>query len=403
ALRDEAWEAFRAAPAPSKTSEAWRRVDFGQWRLDALTREHLAIRPAGALPPLELGGAAGVFRQELGSSQVEVALSPEAKAQGVVFCSLEQALASHPRLAEPAMMRCAGEDLAKLEAAAAAGFAGGAFLYVPAGAKVERPFDASFIHPAGLAYGFPRLVVALGDGAEATVVEDHGGGDAGRRVSAAFGRARLGKAAKLGYFYTQTLGAETTHYWSQRVDLAQDAELRHYSILLGGALHKSDLHVELLGSGASSELFGLLFGCRKQVFDARTWQMHRAPRSRSNLLFKTALQDRARSVYTGMIRVDPEAVGCDAYQQNNNLLLSEAARADTTPVLEILTDQVHCKHGATMGPVRAEELFYLGTRGLDPREAARTLVTGFFEPILRHVPLERLKERLPDDIARRIA
>ena len=408
ALRREALEAFRAAPVPPRTSEAWRRSDFSRWRLDRLTEEALAAPADGAKPTLARGGAAGAFCEAVGGGRTAVELDGAVRAQGVVLETLERAFAAHGDLVRPALARLGGPDLGKLEAANAAGWKGGAFLYIPPGVRVERPFDLSFVHD-NAGYGFPRLVVELGDGAEATVIEDHTGceidlapGQAHGRVSVAFSRARLGKGARLAYFYSQGLGPDVTHFWSQRVDLEKDAELEHYSILLGGALHKSDLHVELQGAGARSNLYGLVFGCKSQVFDTCTWQMHRAPRTQSDLLFKAALQDRGRSVYTGMIRVEKDAVGSDAYQQNNNMLLSDTARADTTPILEILTDQVHCKHGATMGPVSAEELFYLASRGFEPKEAVKTLVMGFFEPILCRVPLERLKAQLSDRIERRL-
>ncbi|MCX5788528.1 MAG: Fe-S cluster assembly protein SufD [Elusimicrobia bacterium] len=405
ALRREAFEALKSSPAPLRTSETWRRADFARWRLAELDEAALQLPVDGETPVAARGGAAGSFCEIVGSGKTAIALDPDLRASGVVLKTLEEALVSHADVVRPALTRCAGQDLAKLEAANAAGWKGGAFLFVPPGLRVDRPFDLSFVHDRA-EYGFPRLLVVLGDGAEATVIEDHTGCELEApkgRVSVAFGQVRLGCAAKLAYFYNQGLGPDVTHFWSQRLELGQDAELDHYSILLGSALHKSDLHVELAGAGARSNLYGLVFGCKTQFFDAHTWQMHRAPRTQSNLLFKSALQDRGRLVYSGMIRVEKEAVDSDAYQQNNNMLLSETARADTTPILEILTDQVRCKHGATMGPVSAEELFYLATRGFEPKEAVKTLVMGFFEPILDSVPLERLRAQLPERIERRLS
>lgn len=392
-LRREAWAAFQFAPAPPKTSEFWRRVDFQRFRLDEARPDSScnATTPSA----IDRGGAAGVLRQAPAFPDAAVDLDPRLAAQGVVFSSLERAYRDHPNLVRPALMRCAGPDLSRLEAANAALWKGGAFLYVPDGVRVERPFDVAFL--GGSRQSFPRLVAVIGDDAEATIIEDH---SEASDVSVAFGRLQVGRNATLNYFYNQGLPRTATHFWNQRIDLAQDSRLRHHSILLGGGLHKSNVHVELLGQGARSELFGVVFGSAKQFFDTMTWQMHRAPRTQSDLLFKAALKDRARSVYTGMIRIEHDAVGCDAFQQNNNLLLSDSARADTTPVLEILTDQVRCKHGATMGPAGQEELFYLACRGLEPKEATKTLVMGFFEPILAQVPLERLKAELSGRVER---
>ncbi|MBI5202747.1 MAG: Fe-S cluster assembly protein SufD [Elusimicrobia bacterium] len=392
-LRRDAWNAFQASAAPLKTSEFWRRVDFARWKLEELRPD--SVCNATTPSKIDRGAAAGALRQAPAFPDAAVDLDPALAAKGVVFTSLEKAFRDHPNLVKPALMRCAGPDLAKLEAANAALWKGGAFLYVPNGVLVEKPFDVAFL--GGAKHSFPRLVAVVGDGAEATVIEDH---SEAADLSTAFGRLKVGRGARLNYFYNQGLPKTATHFWNQRIDLAQDAHLRHTSILLGGALHKSNVHVELLGAGARSELFGVVFGSARQFFDTTTWQMHRASRSQSDLLFKAALKDRARSVYTGMIRVEKDALGCDAFQQNNNLLLSDTARADTTPVLEILTDQVRCKHGATMGPVSREELFYLACRGLDPKEAAKQLVMGFFEPILAQVPLERLKEELPGRVER---
>ncbi len=392
-LRRDAWTAFQAAPLPPKTSEFWRRVDFARWRLDEVRPDS----PCNATTPsaIDRAGAAGVLRQAPAFPDAAVNLDPALKAKGVVFTSLERAYREHPNLVKPALMRCAGPDLARLEAANAALWKGGAFLYVPDRVKVEQPFDVAFL--GGTKHSFPRLVAVIGDEAEATVIEDH---SEAADVSAAFGRIRVGRNARLNYFYNQGLPLTATHFWNQRIDLAQGAQLKHYSILLGAGVHKSHVHVELLGQGARSELFGVVFGSAKQFFDTTTWQMHRASRSTSDLLYKAALKDRARSVYTGLIRIEHDALNCEAYQQNNNMLLSDSARADTTPVLEILTDQVRCKHGATMGPVSQEELFYLACRGMEPKEATKTLVMGFFEPILVQVPLERLKSELPGRVER---
>lgn len=384
--RESAWAEFKRLPAPAKTVETWRRVDFSRWRLNLLDGQ-------------------------TGGASTALALDPELAKRGVVLLSLEDAAARHPALVEPYLKSLSAVlDFAGMEAANLARFAGGAFLYVPKNVRIELPIEMPFVQDARAEYSFPRALVIVDDGAEATIVESHFADDstlsreAGERKasSIAFSRLVIGAGARVRYFYDQTLPLDTAHFWHQQADLGKDALLQHYSVLLGAGLHKSELDVRLAGQGARSELYGLLLGSKSQQFDPHTVQWHKAPKSSSDLLFRTALKDRAKSIYTGLIRIEKEAVGCDAFQQNNNLLLSNSARADSTPVLEILTNDVRCKHGATVGPVREEELFYLCSRGLTPEEASKLLVLGFFEPVLGKLPLDHQKERLLGEIEARL-
>ncbi len=200
------------------------------------------------------------------------------------------------------------------------------------------------------------------------------------------------------YFYAQELARNFACFWRQRAELAADADLQHYSILLGAKRHKSDLEVCLNGRGARSDIRGVLLGQEDQFFDPHTQQLHRAPHTYSDLLFRSVLKDRARSIYTGLIRIEKDAVECDAYQSNRNLLLSDEARADSTPVLEIFPDAVRCKHGATAGPLDPEEIFYLAARGIPESLATEMLILGFFEPILAHIPLPGMAERLTEKV-----
>ena len=379
--RTRAWADFKKTPPPAKTVETWRRVDFGRWRLSELDGQ--------------AGGCASVF--------LDVS---ELARQGVVLSTIEEAAASRPQLLERYLKGpSVALDFAAMESANLARFKAGAFLYVPKGVRVEKPIELSFVQQAGAGFSFPRALIVVEEGAEATIVESHiadkAAGEA-KTSSIAFSRLVVGAGARVRYFYDQSLPLSTVHFWHQQADLCKDAFLEHYSILLGSALHKSELDVRLTGPGSRSELRGLLLGSKSQQFDPHTVQWHKAAKSSSDLLFRTALKDRAKSIYTGLIRIEKDAVGCDAFQQNNNLLLSNDARADSTPVLEILTNDVRCKHGATVGPVSQDELFYLCSRGLSPEEAAKILVLGFFEPILSKLPLDHQKERILGEIEARL-
>ena len=211
--------------------------------------------------------------------------------------------------------------------------------------------------------------------------------------SIAFSSLKLGTGADAKYYYDQSLPDAAVHFWRQEARLGERSRLKHYSALLGGHAHKNQLDVRLEGPGSKSELRGVLLGSGRQACDFRTTQWHAARETVSDLSFRTALKDRAKSIYTGLIRMEKNAARSDAFQQNDNLLMSNDARADSIPILEILTDDVRCKHGSTAGPVRPEELFYLTSRGLEPEEAERMLVLGFLEPVLGQFP-EKMKEEL---------
>jgi len=373
AVRSAAWEEFKRAGPPPPASETWRRTDLAAWRL-----EELEFPGASPIPP-----AAPFSAQE----------AQRLASAGAELLTLEEAASRHPGLVAECLAPCSGPDYRRLEMANLASWRGGVFLRIARGVRLQEPVVLTF-RQAGPGHFFPRCLVVLEEGAEASVVEEHVSDGAKGQVSAAFSRAVAAQDARLQYFYTQELPKDAVHFFHQRAELKRGASLLHTGILLGGAKHKSALDVELQEPGARSEIRAVLLGSGRQHFDAYTAQHHCAPRTTSDLLYRTALRERARSVYTGLIRIEGPAAESEAYQSNHNLLLSETARADTTPILEILTNAVRCKHGATAGPLDSEALFYLASRGFEPKEAARSLILGFFEPALADLPkssAERLR------------
>ena len=381
-LREKLLGQFRTASNPAPTQEAWRRTDFKSWNL--------------GLPMGELDNHPPPFSR----------LDAKPASQGVLLTSLEHAAREHAELVRPHLEEFwAGEDYRKLELANGAFWRGGCFLYVPRGVRVLLPIRL-IEQELNSGFRFSRHLILAAPESELILMEDQQGRISETAnssfVSAAFSKLVIGEGAKVHFFYTQSLGPSSTHFWHQKCLLAKDSQLFHTSIALGSKLHKLNLEVELGGAGARSELLGILLGQENQYFDFHTHQLHRGSHTHSNLLFKSVLMDRARSIYTGLIRVEKEATQSNAYQANHNLTLSSQARADSTPILEILTNAVHCKHGATTGTLNPEELFYLETRGLPEEEAKRLLVLGFFEPILKQLPLESLRESLSAMVEERI-
>lgn len=212
----------------------------------------------------------------------------------------------------------------------------------------------------------------------------------------------VGAGAKLTFASLQDWSRNVFHYSNARADLARDAELQWIQVMVGGRATKANAWFNLNGPGARAYVHGFMFGDQRQHFHLHTLQRHLQPNCTSDLLIKGCLKDKARSVYQGLIQVAEGAQKTDAYQANRNLLLSDQARADSIPGLEILANDVRCTHGATIGYVEPEHLYYLMARGLPRIEAQRLIVEAFFEPVLDRIPLEAVRDRLRDEIARKI-
>jgi Fe-S cluster assembly protein SufD len=212
----------------------------------------------------------------------------------------------------------------------------------------------------------------------------------------------VGDNAKVTYSQIQDWGRNVFHYGNIRARVGRDAELQWMQVMVGGRMTKANGWFNLDGQGARAFVNGFMFGDQRQHFHLHTLQRHLQPHGTSDLLIKCCLKDKARSVYQGLIQVAEGAQRTDAYQANRNLLLSDQARADSIPGLEILANDVRCTHGATLGYVEPEHLYYLMARGLPRVEAQRLIVEAFFEPVIGRIPLETVRERLRGEIERKI-
>ncbi len=388
--RLRALEVYRALEAPDRVRHLWRYTDPAAllprtWELAAAL--HLdAAAPAG--PGTD--GAPGVVLGADGSVDADAA----ARASGVQLLPLAQAGVELNRVGAAVP---AAHGL--LEALNAAAWTGGLLVRIPRRTVTAAPLRVRVPAAAGLS--LPRLLIVAESGAEATVIEEHSGGADGGRV---LGVSELfvEPGARLSHVLVQRWAGGVSGHLTLRARLERDAELRMALAALGGERAKLDLGAVLAGEGARSELAGVVLGEGRQHLDHHTLHEHRAGRTWSNLDFKAVLTGRARSVYTGLIRIEKGAPGSEAYQENRNLLLSERCRADTIPELEILTDEVTCTHGATAAPVDPEQLFYLRSRGLPGAEALRLVVRGFLEATLRRLPAA-LRDELEVLIAARLA
>jgi Fe-S cluster assembly protein SufD len=282
--------------------------------------------------------------------------------------------------------------------------AGGAFIRVPAGVVVDKPIIVlHWSEGDGLAT-FPHTLVAAEEGAEVTVLDRFGSPDtgAGGHLVDAVVELIVGDNARLRYLSVQEHGPTTWQIALQRAHVGRDASLHASAVALGGDYARLRSESLLAGDGAESDLMAVYFGDHTQMLDFRTLQDHDAPNTRSDLLFKGAVEDQAHSVYSGLIRLRPAARKAVANQTNRNLVLTEGAGAESIPNLEIEANDVKCSHASAVGPIDEEQLYYLESRGVPPAEAERLIVLGFFDDVLERLPLPTLVQSLRRTVVEKV-
>jgi Fe-S cluster assembly protein SufD len=391
--RSEALRSFLQGAAPDRAQHLWRYSD-----------------PAQFEPAVPLWGGDGAGNSDSATSAasapraktaaVAPELSGEAQEKGVVLLSLAAAAAhsEYGPLVQQHLGALIGAEFGRFEALNQALWRHGLFLLVPKGVQLQEELNLDFTSARAEAC---RLLAFVGEGSEVTLIERHHNAGASHRQLYGVSEIFAGPASRLTHMLVQTLNEGTVAHLTQRIRLAKDARALSSILSLGGKSMKLDTGTLLAGEGSEVETIGLLYGRGRQAFDHHTVHHHSAPHTNSNLDFKAVVTGRARSAYTGNITIEKEAPFSSAYQQNNNLLLNEKARAESIPELEIKVDEVQCSHGATVGQIDPDELFYLMSRGIPEKEAVRQIVRGFLEAILQRVP-EKLQDPLRDELDSRL-
>ncbi|MGH7476787.1 MAG: Fe-S cluster assembly protein SufD [Longimicrobiales bacterium] len=406
ARRLEAAAAYDRMPFPTTRLEEWRYTEVAQLKLDevqiAELRPHTEV-PAAARALIDGKAASGTVIQ-VDAAIAATTLDPVLAAQGVLLADLATAAVEHAELVEPYLgTRAVPAELGKFAALNGALWTAGVLLHVPAGVRLETPIRVvRYLTESGIAV-FPRTLVIAEAGSHVAFVEEFVSPDFDRpTLSCGAVEVYAREGAQVMYVGMQRWGRGVRHLSTQRTIAERDASLDTLVVNLGGTVARVDMATQLQGAGARSDMLGLYFGREDQHFDHNTRQDHIAPHASSDLLYKGALYDRAHAVFRGIIKVHPQAQRTDAYQTNRNLLLSEEARADSLPNLEIEADDVRCSHGATVGQMDEEEIFYLMTRGLNRRTAESLVVFGFFGEVLDRLPLPGVVQELRDRIGRLI-
>jgi Fe-S cluster assembly protein SufD len=374
--RRSALAAFERLPSPSKTDEEWRRTDVS--RLNVAEFANLEHKNGFSLD----------------------ALSTLPK--GVILEPLRVAAEKHRSLVEPLLFTLARADRDRFTALHAAFFTGGTFLYVPDGVVIDQPIVGRHLsHESGSSV-LPHSLIVAGRGARFHYLDEYISEEDAPGYRSGSAEIFVGEGAEVGYVALQKWGRHTWHFGDQRARLDRDSKLRLFNVTLGGKFSKTRVEASLQGQGADAELKAIYFGSGDQFFDFHTLQDHQVGNTRSDLLFKGALQDTARTVYAGLIRIEKGAAHSDAYQANRNLVLSDHAKATSIPMLEIDNNDVRCTHGATVGPVDPQSMFYLQSRGIPAPTAKRMIVQGFFGDVLDRIPFEHARSLIEADLEARL-
>ena len=394
--RVEAAERFAAEPMPGTDAEEWRyspidELDLGRFALDDGSRSTaaawngIAVEPAaiveitnGQLTRLEVDGdvsAAGVAVRAVGVDGEESGAMGRVAADAADhFTVLNDAFTQSPVIIE-----------------------------VPDGVEIDRPIVVHHhVTGAGTA-SFPRVVLNVGRGADARVLDVMTSTPGDAVLVCPLVEIDVDDAGRLGYLGVQQLGPDAWQIGSQVARANRDSTIIAATAGFGGGYARTRADTRLVGQGAHGELLSLYFGDGDQTLDFRTYQDHVAPDTTSNLLYKGAIGGHARSIYTGLIRVRPDARGTNAFQTNRNLKLSEDAWAESVPNLEIENNDVKCSHASAVSPVDPEQVFYLESRGVPTDVAERLIVAGFFDEVLAALPVPSMAPPLRSAVADKLA
>ena len=378
--RSDALAAYEKLPLPDTTEEHWRFTDLRDFDPDAF--EGAASAEIETMLDLDVAGYATVT-----ADGIEIEKAPE----GLIFAPLPE---ENERL-----YSLVGWD-EKFAAHNAALWQNGLLVVVPKGVELEKPL---YVRIAATGQTFWRLVVVVEEGARASLIEEYASPSPDTEAySNAVTELFVEPAAKLEYVSLQNLSRETWHFATHHARVERDAELDWVAGGFGSKKGKTRIQNDLNGRGATSRVTGAYFADGTQHLDYDTFQEHIAPDCESDFAFKGALRDEATAVWRGMIRVEKDAQKTNAYQECRNLMLSPTTHAVPIPGLEILANDVRCTHGATVGRVNREDLFYLMSRGLKRPEAERLIVRGFFQDVLDRIELEPVREAVTAALEARI-
>jgi Fe-S cluster assembly protein SufD len=394
-----AWERYLDLPFPDTKDEAWRRTDIRalQTKGFSLSTGECAQQqpPARLLDPI-ISGKERSGQIVSGAIDHSLVLDADLRKRGVIFTDFHTAEREYPELLSRMLGKIVSPDEDKFTALAAALGRDGVFLYVPKNVIIAQPLHSLYWGAGQYKAFMNHLIIWLEEGAQVTFVHETASpkdSNGSQLLHNGIVEIHVAKRAKLSFVELQSWGNNVWSFTKERAHIMADGTLEWIFGAMGTHLTKNFSEINLLEPGATGRVSGFYFTHGNQHLDLDTQQNHLAKDTVSDLLYKGALMDQSRSVWQGMVYVAPGAIGTDGYQANRNLILNKGARADSIPGLEILADDVRCSHGATVGKIDENELFYLLSRGIPHKDAEELIVMGFFTPIMKRIPFEGVRNR----------
>lgn len=393
--QEEAWKRFQELEYPSRTNENWRFANLKPVR----SIEEFRPTPFISAFDEELVGRSSHIKEISGrfvfvDDNLAAAreMDPELEAKGVVFTTLIDALHNHRELVQRYLFRQSPElGSEKFEALHVAMMRAGVFLYVPKGVEIKKPFVVYHWNRADHGAIFPHTLFACDENASANLMEfQESASPETKHLVVANSHVYSARGARPRHAIIQNWNLNTLSFQLNTSNAQADVTSRGVLINAGSAQARQEIHGKIFGSGSDVNLYSLNVPRGAQEMDQRTLQTHLAPNSRSDLLYKNALSDDSRTIFSGLIIVAEDAQGTDAYQTNNNLMLSDTAEANSLPGLEIGANDVKCSHGATTGKIDDSNIFYFLARGIPRKMAEELMVFGFFEEIIEKLENEEL-------------
>lgn len=404
ASQSDYWDQYVRTPMPLRREQAWRfasvsALDLGGYSAPLAVSPEAAEELIARSQGLEETAGRMIFANDRLLSQK--AISEELIAQGVVWASLETALEEHPEIfREHFMTQEVVLGSRKFAALHRAMVSSGTFLYVPKNVEIKLPLEVFHWLQGTDGSTFPHTLLVAESNSKVTVLDYFQSADrkAGG-LAVGVNDLILGAGAKVNYVCVQDWSDEVRAFQINSTQIGRDAHATGLVLNLGAKYARHESVSRLAATGGRSDMLAVNVAAGEQEFDQRTLQDHQAPNTESDLLYKNSLSDSSRTIFAGLIKVEPGAHQVDAYQKVRNLLLSDDAEANSMPGLEILADQVKCSHGATSGQIDEEEMFYLLARGITPDVARQLIVKGFLNEAIERLGDARLVSRLNELVA----